>query len=207
MTPEDFQKATNVSRETLERFKTYCRLLEAWQKRINLIGPGTAGDIWKRHFYDSWQLIPLLKKAGKRPEKLTFLDIGSGAGFPGLVLSLATGAKVFLAEPNAKKCAFLRAVIRETGANTEVLQSKIEEFSPFPTDIVTSRALAKIDRIIDWGQPFLKRNGEFWLLKGRGVDEELTLAKKKRNMTAEAFPSLTDPKGKIIRLFANGMAG
>ncbi len=207
MTPEDFQKVANVSRETLAKFETYATLLETWQKNINLIGPGTHGDIWKRHFLDSWQLLPLLEKAGKRPADLTVLDIGAGAGFPGLVLSLAAGARVFLVEPNPKKGAFLRAVIRETGGNAEVLQSKVEDLTPFPVDIVTSRALAKTERILSWGAPFLGLGGEIWLLKGKSLDQELTSVQKKRNMSAEIFPSLTDPEGKIVRLMAKGMAG
>ncbi len=204
--PEDFQKATNVSRETLEKFKIYAGLLSNWQEKINLIGPATKKDVWQRHFLDSAQLLPIVQKA--RPDKapLTWLDIGSGAGFPGLVLALM-GEKVFLVEPGAKRAAFLRQVIREAGVNAEVKQEKIEEIRPFPVDIVTTRALAGIDQLLAWGVPFLRQGGEFWLLKGARAEEELTLARKNWIMSEELFPSRTEPGGRVVRLTEISMAG
>ena len=199
ITQKEFQKTTNVSRETLDRFQIYNDLLLNWQKKINLIGPGTEKDVWGRHFLDSAQVLTLVNRAGIKKDR-SWLDIGTGAGFPGLVLSLLGEGKVFLVEPNPKKCAFLRTVIRETGAGAEVLQSKNQDLSPFPVDIVTSRALAPVHRLLDWGAPFLGGNGEFWLLKGETGDQELTLAMKNNNMKTEIFQSLTDPKGKILRI-------
>lgn len=197
--PGEFQKATNVSRETLARFQIYHDLLLTWQKKINLIGPGTEKDVWGRHFLDSAQILGLVNKAGIKKNR-SWLDIGSGAGFPGLVLSILGEDKVFLVEPNPKKCAFLRAVIRETGARAEVFQSKAQDLSPFPVDIVTSRALAPVHQLLEWGAPFLGGGGEFWLLKGETGDQELTPATKNNNMKTEIFQSLTDPKGKILRI-------
>lgn len=198
-TKKEFQKTANVSRETLDRFQVYNDLLLNWQKKINLIGPGTEKDVWGRHFLDSAQVLMLVNKAGIKKDR-SWLDIGTGAGFPGLVLSILGEEKVFLVEPNPKKCAFLRTVIRETGAGAEVLQSKTQDLSPFPVDIVTSRALAPVHQLLDWGTPFLGGGGEFWLLKGETGDQELTLAMKNNNMKTEIFQSLTDPKGKIIRI-------
>lgn len=196
---EEFKKAADVSRETLARFQIYHDLLLAWQKKINLIGRGTEREIWKRHFLDSAQLLTLVEKHTGFGKGRTWLDIGTGAGFPGLVLALL-GEDVSLVEPNTKKCAFLRAVLRETETRAKVYNSKIEEISPFPVDIVTARALASADRLIAWGRPFLKGKGEIWLLKGQSGDRELTSALKNNNMTAELFQSLTDPKGKVLRI-------
>ncbi|MHA1544403.1 MAG: 16S rRNA (guanine(527)-N(7))-methyltransferase RsmG [Alphaproteobacteria bacterium] len=198
-TPEEFQKAANVSRETLDKFQIYHDLLLTWQKTINLIGPGTEKDIWGRHFLDSAQILGLVNEAGLK-KKRSWLDIGAGAGFPGLVLSLLGEDKVFLAEPNPKKCAFLRAVCRATGAGAEILQSKVEDLSPFPVNIVTSRALAPVEQLLEWGAPFLAEGGEFWLLKGETGDQELTSAMKNNNMKSEIFQSLTDKTGKILRI-------
>lgn len=198
-TPEEFQKATNVSRETLDRFQAYSDLLLTWQQKINLIGPGTEKDVWGRHFLDSAQLLDLVNKAGVKKNR-SWLDLGTGAGFPGLVLSLLGEEKVFLVEPNPKKCAFLRAVCRETGAGAEVLQAKAQDLSPFQVDIVTSRALAPVSQLLEWGTPFLGEGGEFWLLKGESGDQELTLAMKNNNMKTEIFQSRTEKGGKIIRI-------
>jgi len=203
---EEFQKETNVSHETLEKFQTYAALLGKWQQKINLIGPATKEDVWRRHFLDSAQLLPLALKAYPKKKHRTWLDIGSGAGFPGLVLALL-GEKVILVEPSAKRAAFLRQVIRETGLDIEVKQKKIEEISPFPVDVVTARALADIDQLVAWGAPFLAPGGEFWLLKGSRAEEELTLARKNWNMTEEIFPSRTAAAGQIIRLTNICMAG
>jgi 16S rRNA (guanine527-N7)-methyltransferase len=199
-TPGEFQKATNVSRETLGRFQVYSELLLNWQKKINLIGPGTEKDVWGRHFLDSAQVLGLVNKAGIKKNR-SWLDIGSGAGFPGLVLSILGEERVFLVEPNPKKCAFLRAVIRGTGAGAEVLHSKVEDLSPFPVDIVTSRALAPVEQLLRWGAPFLEEGGEFWLLKGETGDQELTSAMKNNSMKSEVFQSLTDKTGKILRIW------
>ncbi len=204
--PEDFQKATNVSRETLEKFKIYAGLLSKWQEKINLIGPATKEDVWKRHFLDSAQLLPLVQKAKPDKAPLTWLDIGSGAGFPGLVLALL-GEKIVLVEPGAKRAAFLRQVIREASVNAEVIQEKIEEISLFPVDIVTARALADIAQLLAWGVPFLRQGGEIWLLKGARAEEELTSARKNWIMTEKVFPSRTEAGGKVVRLTNISMAG
>ena len=204
--PEDFQKETDVSRETLEKFKTYAALLTKWQAKINLIGPGTSGDVWQRHFLDSAQLLPLVNDGADANPARTWLDVGSGAGFPGLVLALL-GENVILVEPSAKRAAFLRQVIRDLGLKSEVMCEKIEKTRPFQVDIVTARALAEIDQLLAWGAPFLGENGEMWLLKGAKAEEELTSAHKHWNMTEEIFPSRTDVTGKVIRLSNISMAG
>ncbi len=199
ISPEAFQKTLNVSRETLAKFQIYQGLLQAWQKKINLIGPGTERDIWGRHFLDSAQILNLVNKAGVKKNR-SWLDLGTGAGFPGVVLALLGEREVYLVEPNPKKCAFLRTVIRETGIEAQVLQSKAQDISPFKVDIVTSRALAPVEQLLTWGLPFLAEGGEFWLLKGESGEQELTLAMKNHTMKIEVFKSLTETKGKILRI-------
>ena len=199
--PEEFQKATNVSRETLDKFQIYADLLKTWQPKINLVGPSTLDHIWHRHFYDSAQLLPHIYKTPLNNVSRSWLDLGTGAGFPGLVLSLLGEDPVYMIEKNAKKCAFLRQVIRETGTSAQVLQNDIEAVEPFPVDIITSRALATIEQILSWGLPFSGIKSEFWLLKGQGVEQELTFLKKNRKIKMELFTSETNAGGHIVRLY------
>ncbi|MBL4640116.1 MAG: 16S rRNA (guanine(527)-N(7))-methyltransferase RsmG [Kordiimonadaceae bacterium] len=159
----------------------------------------TIEDIWRRHFLDSAQLAPLLKSVfGETP--LTMLDIGSGAGFPGLVLSAMNVGKAHMVEANGRKCIFMRQVIRETTVNVEVHNERIENIEPFPIDIITSRACASVKKLLEWSGPFLEYSPEIWLLKGETAEEELTEAQAYWNMEIDRFPSKTDPSGVILRL-------
>lgn len=199
----DFFKTTNVSRETMDRLEIYADLLVKWQKKINLVGPSTMNDIWWRHFYDSAQLLPLVLDGFQNktsPNPLKWLDFGSGAGFPGLVLAIMGGGEVHLVESNGKKCTFMRQVVRETGANAVVHQCRIEDLPPFQPDIITSRALASLQQLMTFSQPFLGENTEIWFLKGQDVDEELTNATISRNISVIRHVSKTDPKGVILQI-------
>ena len=202
-TAEDFARMTNVSRETMDKLKVYAGLLIRWQKKINLVGPSTIDDIWWRHFYDSAQLLPLVlanyKKNGSEAQ-LKWLDLGSGAGFPGLVVSIMGGGEVHLVESNGKKCTFLRQVIRETGANAVVHQCRIQDLEVFHPDIVTSRALASLQQLMDFAQPFRGKNTEIWFFKGQDVDEELTKATISRNIPIVRHESKTEPDGVILQI-------
>ena len=128
MGPEEFADLADVSRETLEKFQIYLQLLKKWQSSHNLVGVATLADPWRRHFLDSAQLLMRFREEGPAREAPCWLDLGSGAGFPGLVLALMGAGKVHLAESNGKKCAFLRQVIRSTGANATVHRISM----PFP---------------------------------------------------------------------------
>lgn len=195
----DLEADTGVSRETLDKFKTYGDLLIKWQKAKNLVANSTLDDIWRRHFLDSAQMArPIRDVFGDK--QLTIMDIGSGAGFPGLVLSTMGVGEAHMVESNGRKCIFMRQVSRETGANAQVHNQRIEEISPFPVDIITSRACARIVQLLDWATPFLNPSVEMWLLKGETADEELTEAKAYWNMTVSREKSLSDPSGAILRL-------
>ena len=185
----------DVSRETLSRLETYAALLVKWQAKINLVGPATLPDLWRRHFLDSAQLLPLLP-----PAPGTLVDLGSGAGFPGLVLALMTEWRVHLIDSDQRKCAFLRQVALETGANTRVAihARRFEDVPGYKADIVTARACAPLDALLGYALPFLGENGRCLFLKGAQAEEELTAAEANWNMQVTRRPSLTDPAGVIL---------
>lgn len=208
--PTMFDPGGNVSRETRGAFERYETLLKTWQKAVNLVGRGTLGDIGHRHFLDSAQLLPLIPpNPGGAPVRL--LDIGSGAGFPGLVLAILAAKEdsfglrleVHLVESNARKCAFLREVARATGTAVDIHRSRVEDLAPFPVDIITARGLARLPRLLALIEPFFGHPGRSPLglfLKGRTVDEELTQARKQWKMRVESIASMTDPEGVVLRI-------
>ena len=193
MTVQEFAETLSVSRETVERLQTYAELLVKWQAKINLVGPATLPDLWRRHMLDSAQMAHYLPEG-------PVLDLGSGAGFPGLVLAIMTGQPVNLVESDVRKCAFLREAARVTGANAVIHNKRIETIEPFPVASVTARALASLDKLLDWAAPFLQQRTQCLFLKGRSVDEELTQAGEHWNMAARRVASLSDPSGLILIL-------
>jgi len=197
MTPDQFAGQADVSRETLARLKRYAEMLEKWNRRINLVGRGTIEDLWRRHMLDSAQLLPLIP-----PDAGSLADLGSGAGFPGLVLAICGVKNVHLIEADRKKCAFLREVARETDTPATIHNKRIEEIESFQADIVTSRALAPLPKLLDMAAPFTKKHSILLFLKGRSADGELTEAAKEWNMRVDQIPSQTDPEGMILRLEA-----
>ena len=197
MTPDQFARQADVSRETLARLKRYAEMLEKWNRRINLVGRGTIENLWRRHMLDSAQLLPLIPQdAG------SLVDLGSGAGFPGLVLAICGVKNVHLIEADRKKCAFLREVARETDTPVTIHNKRIEEIESFQADIVTSRALAPLPKLLDMAAPFTKKHSILLFLKGKQADQELTSAAKEWSMRADQIPSRTDPDASILRLEA-----
>ena len=200
-----FRAATDVSRETLDRFERYAALLEKWNQAINLVARASLPDLWRRHMLDSAQLWPLLPRPQGRPCRI--LDLGSGAGFPGLVLAImataAQDAEVHLIEADEKKSAFLREAARIVDAPVTLHVQRIESLAPFPVDVVTARACAPLPRLLDYAAPYLRRyrpgapapRGIF--LKGRDFDRELTAAREKWKMQVELIPSRTDAAARI----------
>jgi 16S rRNA (guanine527-N7)-methyltransferase len=195
LTPRGFRTITHVSRETLGRLEEYETMLTEWRRAIALVGRSSLSDPWRRHFLDSAQLYPLLPR-----DTRVLLDIGSGAGFPGLVLAILGVPEVHLVESNARKCAFLREVARRTACRAIVHHMRIEELPPFPCEVVTARALAPLPRLLEYAAPFLKKRGILLAPKGRGFKGELTRARKSWTLTAASYPSLSDPSGVILRL-------
>jgi 16S rRNA (guanine527-N7)-methyltransferase len=193
LTADDFSRLIPVSRETLDRLSLYAELLIKWQARINLVGPATLPDLWRRHFLDSAQLAAHLP-AGP------VLDLGSGAGFPGLVLAILGHGPVHLVESDQRKCAFLREAARLTGAEAVIHSQRIESLEKFPVAAVTARALASVAKLLEWAEPFLGPGTACLFLKGQRCDEELTEAAKQWHITIERIPSLSDPSGLILHL-------
>lgn len=199
----------DVSRETSARLAAYAALLVKWQARINLVGPATLPDLWRRHFLDSAQLLPFLTeislpRAGGGGSVVggggVLVDLGSGAGFPGLVLALLTDWRVHLIDSDQRKCAFLRQVALETGVLDRVTihAKRFEAVAPFPADAVTARACAPLADLLSYALPFIGESGRCLFLKGKGVEEELTAARAHWNMRVERRPSLTESAGSIL---------
>lgn len=186
----------NVSRETIHRLERYAELLKTWQSKINLIGPGTLDAIWHRHIFDSLQLLPHLPSGTSR-----IADLGSGAGFPGLVLAIATGLPIDLIESTGRKATFLRTVARETEGNVNVRNCRIEDVPK--TDqwpIITARGCAPLTDLLSYAEPLMEKGGMCLFLKGGKWREELTESLKSWHISYTDENSLTDDAGTILKV-------
>jgi 16S rRNA (guanine527-N7)-methyltransferase len=187
----------NVSRETIFALDTYAGLLRKWQRAINLVSGATLDDLWRRHFLDSAQLLPLLPEGDGH-----ITDLGSGAGFPGLVLALLSGRPTNLVESDQRKAAFLGEVARATGCagRVRIHAARVEALKPWVSPVITARALADLTQLLDWASPFLSTVSVCIFPKGAKAEEELTAALRVWKMTVERVRSVTDPTGLILRL-------
>lgn len=198
MSADAFADAADVSRETLARLEAYLALLRKWQKSINLVGADSLKDAWCRHMLDSAQLAAYIPAQAN-----VITDLGSGAGFPGLVLSIVLDRPVHLVEASGKKIAFLREAARVSGAPAVIHHGRIENMDAWPSDIVVARALAPLSLLLDYAEPFLRDAGPdaaCFFLKGGRVAEELTEASKSWNMSVDRFQSVSDRQGTILRI-------
>jgi 16S rRNA (guanine527-N7)-methyltransferase len=193
--PPGFAALSGVSRETLARLEAYAGLLVRWCGRINLVGANTLDDLWRRHFLDSAQL---LEHVPERTQSL--VDLGSGAGFPGLVLAISGVAGVELIEADARKCAFLREAVRITTAPVVIRNARIEAVPPHIVDVVTARGCAPLDRLLGWAQPFIGPGTVCVFPKGEQAMQELTAAQQAWTMDASFHDSCTDRRGIILCL-------
>lgn len=192
---------TPVSRETLDRLDRFAATLLAWQQRMNLIASSTEPKLWTRHIADSLQLLALA------PDALTWVDLGSGGGFPGLVIACALadrpGARVHLVESSTKKAAFLREAVHAADAPAEVHAVRIEDFVEnfsTPVDVVTARALAPLVDLLAAAYPLLKTGAVGLFPKGQDVGSELTQAAKCWSIQSTPVQSVTNPRGRIVRV-------
>lgn len=193
-TSENFQTETGVSRETLARLKAYADLLQDWNQRHNLVSRSTLPDLWRRHFWDSAQLAPLIPA-----EARTLADLGSGAGFPGLVLAaMRPELAVTCHEATTKKCSFLQAAAARMGLKVGIENARLEELPARPYDVVTARALAPLPRLLGYAYPLTAPNSVCLFLKGQNLGSELTEAHKSWKMQTSQIPSKTDPSGAIL---------
>ena len=193
---KEFQVRTGVSRETLLKFEAYAECLRRWQQQINLIGRGSLNDLWHRHFFDSAQLRKLCN-----PKTRRLVDLGSGAGFPGMVLSIMGQSGVELLESNKRKCSFLAEVARVTGTPARITNARFEKVSaPVLADVVTARAVAPLSKLLGNVCRWLKPGGVALLHKGGSFERELTQAAKDWTMRVHRHQSRTDPSGIVLEL-------
>lgn len=192
--PEEFAAKAGVSRETLARLKAYADVLTDWNARHNLVAKSTLPDLWSRHFWDSAQLAPLIPGAAR-----SLADLGSGAGFPGLVLAaLRPDLAVTLHEATTKKCAFLQFAAERMGIPVTVQNARLEDLPPSRFDVITARALAPLPQLLGYAQNFAGPNSVCLFLKGQNVGVELTEAHKYWNIKTSQVPSQTDPSAAIV---------
>jgi 16S rRNA (guanine527-N7)-methyltransferase len=192
---------TPVSREIEARLDRYVDLLREWQAKTNLVAPSTLPSLWTRHISDSMQLLALA------PSAKIWADLGSGGGFPGVVLACALaetpGAMIHLVERNAKKAAFLREALRVTSAPGTVHLADIGDIVDRlrgPVDCVTARAVAPLHQLIDFAEPLVRRGAKALFLKGQDVEAELTEATKYWNIKPNLYSSRTGGHGWIVEL-------
>ena len=199
LTPEAFAAAVDVSRETLDGLRRYADLLVKWQRSINLVAADSLNDLWRRHMLDCAQLYRLLP-----PGDCRVVDLGSGAGFPGLVLAAMGARDVHLVESDGRKGVFLAEAARacglEAGVNPVIHRARMEKVQGLTADVVTARACAPLDRLIDYAEPLLRPHSICLFLKGAGVADELTAAANRWRMAVERLPSVSDPSGTILRI-------
>ena len=193
LTLAGFVRATDVSRETAARLEAYGALLEKWNRSINLVSRAGTADLWRRHMLDSAQILDLIPAGSKR-----LVDLGSGAGFPGLVLAILGVEGGELIERDGRKCAFLAEAARLAGVSVIIHNQRIEEMAPSPADVITARACASLEKLCHYAARFWAPHTCLIALKGAHIDEELTEATKCWSMQAERHPSLTDPKATVI---------
>ena len=187
-----------VSHETVVRLDQFVELFLRWHKAVQLVAASTVPKLWTRHIADSLQIVDLA------PDAKSWVDLGSGGGFPGLIVAIAiaerAGAVVHLIESHTRKAAFLREAARVTRAPAKVHANRVESVAKRigAVDVVMARALAPLPRIIELSQPFLTAGAVGIFLKGQDVDNELTEAAKSWKIRSRLLPSRTDPRGKIL---------
>lgn len=188
--------ALHVSRETSERLAAYVTLLRKWNPAINLVSARSLGDVWQRHILDSVQLIPMLPAGTK-----TVVDLGSGAGLPGLAIACFGVAQVHLIESDRRKCIFLSQAIQALDLDARVHNARIADVAPISADVVTARALAPVAELLDHADSFMAKKTQCLFLKSLDVASELTQATKGWTFKSEQTPSRSDSRGVILRIW------
>jgi 16S rRNA (guanine527-N7)-methyltransferase len=209
LSPQDFQIKANVSRETFDKLSRYAECLIKWQKAINLVSKSTLDDLWARHFLDSAQLydyiMDAMSKDGKLKEDSAIVDLGSGAGFPGLVLAIMGVENVHLVESDQRKCLFLKEVARLCGVSVQIHSQRIEDCHIENIGIITARALGSLEQLLGYGAKLTKENTEndvqYFFLKGARVKEEITQAQKNWLFKTKEIQSKTDDDARILHCF------
>jgi 16S rRNA (guanine527-N7)-methyltransferase len=193
----DFLNTTEVTAEVMDKLHHYhARLLE-WNPKINLVSASTLEDAWRRHFLDSAQIFPVYRHSG---ENLTLADLGSGAGFPGMVLAIMGASNATLIERDVRKAAFLRTIAAETKTPIELLNLNINDIKDRQFDVITSRALADLSELLELSEKLRKPSTHCLFLKGKNLDDELALAQKDWELDVRKMESVTDKEAYLLRL-------
>ena len=200
MKKNNFIKGFNVSRETLNSFCEYQTLLAKWNKKINLVSKNTLANLWERHFLDSGQIINHVDASGKR-----WVDVGAGAGFPGLVVALLLKDRkidcdMILVEKNTKKVFFLNEVIRKLNLNVTVVNKNVESIESLNADILTARAFSELKKLVELALFHRKERGVCLFLKGENYRSELDKTLNYWFFDYDVIDSLSNSSGKIIRV-------
>jgi 16S rRNA (guanine527-N7)-methyltransferase len=195
LTPREFASLTGTSREILARLEAYAGLLAQWGPRINLVAPSTLRDPWRRHFLDSAQLYPLVPAGAS-----SVIDLGSGAGFPGLVLAIMGISGVELVESDARKCAFLREAARVATAAVTIRNTRIESVPADAVAVVTARGCAPLNRLLSYSQRFIGPGTVCLFPKGEQAGQEVAVAQQEWDFDDTRHPSRTDPRGVVLCL-------
>ena len=197
--PESTQKDVcaylNVSRETEAKLEIYVKLLEKWQKRINMVSSKTLPFIWQRHILDCAQLTAHLPTRTER-----IMDIGAGAGLPGVILAILTKCEVHLVESDTKKVAFMHTALTETNVQATIHHARIEELPHLNIDVITARALAPLIKLVQLTEIQDHPGLSYLFLKGKGVNQELTELLASSTLSAVSYPSITEQDASIIHL-------
>lgn len=195
---KELLESQNVSRETFLMFSKYVELLIKWNKTINLVSPATIKEVWMRHIIDSAQVYPHIVY----PQERILVDIGSGAGFPGLVLAAMGVKEAHMIESDSRKCSFMREVARKLPlSNVEIHNVRIEAADlAGKADIVSARALAPLEVLLGYAEPLLKETGECFFLKGENWEQELTAATAIWQFKCRPIPSLSSNTGIILQI-------
>jgi len=188
-------KHSSITNDIAARLDIFASMLLRWNTTVNLIAAGDVATLRDRHIEDCLQVVPLLPSAAGRG-----IDLGSGAGFPGLVLAIATGVAFDLIESDHRKAAFLREAARATGAPAIIHAKRIEDADLVPATVVTARALARLPRLLELATPKLAAGGVCLFMKGAGAAVELTEAAGEWHMRVEQIPSRTDSSATILRI-------
>jgi len=202
--PAGFAERWDLDSAQMQALTAYAACLTRWAGTVNLVSRSSLPDLWTRHLADSLQLA--WAGRGFAPGEARWLDIGAGAGLPGIPLAIALGAvskddpRVRLVESDARKCAFLQEAVRQSGAPAETVRARIEDLGPdtHPADLITARAVASLDQLLEWSAPWLARGGSAVFLKGRSWQEELTAARQSWTFHVEQRASVTDPDAALL---------
>jgi 16S rRNA (guanine527-N7)-methyltransferase len=192
-----FAAATGATPPQLADLTAYRERLAEWNSRLNLVGPASLDDFWGRHAFDCAQLAPLA------PAARTWVDIGAGAGLPGLVIAILLkgrpGARVHLVESQTKKCRFLETVAAELALPTEIHDARAEDLA-IAADVVTARAVARLERLLAFAEPYLVRGATGLFLKGQSAESEIAEARRGWRFDVQQIPSRSDPTGRILKV-------